>query len=99
MSVLREAKKLIEKKENWCQVKLVNILPDGKQFCSLGAVWAAHQNNDQNQKKCGFYLQRALESRKKPINIAAFNDTHTHAEVMQLWDEAIALEEACDERG
>lgn len=84
------AKKLIENPENWLQGEYCN----GKDidvstcFCSIGAV----------KKVLG---HAALSSDRNPATealgagfggfsyIAIYNDFHSHAEVMAMWDKAI----------
>ena len=37
-------------------------------------------------------LVKALPRRKRHLGIVSFNDTHTHSEVLALWDRAIEAE-------
>ena len=39
-------------------------------------------------------LVKALPRRKRHLGAASFNDTHTHSEVLALWDRAIEAEKA-----
>ena len=99
--ILRKAKALIDSPEKWLKGSYAadehgNALQIDNQiackFCSVGAL----------QKICDdanvyfgamFYLGRETSN-----NVAIFNDTHTHAEVMAKWDEAIALAETDEKK-
>lgn len=105
--VLRKARALIEKPENWTQGALSRspdgevCLPEEREavcFCSLGAIERVCVTGEQplaHTPAVG-YLKAALLARGESLQapIANFNDTHTHAEVLSLFDRAIAAAEA-----
>lgn len=97
--ILRKAKALIDTPEKWTQGTYArdsqdnasSILGDQAcKFCSLGAL---HKVSDSVYFSMN-YLEKIFGA---PID--AFNDTHTHAEVMAKWDEAIALAEDDEKEG
>lgn len=63
--------------------------PDAVCFCSIGAIECLSKNVDSWQ-------QRGALKDAVPIgsSIISFNDSHTHAEVMGVWNKAIATAEA-----
>lgn len=96
--ILRKAKALIDTPEKWTQKVYARDSNDNDvsyaansacKFCSLGAL---HRTSD------NLYLAMDYLGKRFGTFIDNYNDTHTHAEVMAKWDEAIALAEA-DERG
>lgn len=58
-------------------------------WCSIGALWKVA---DWASEECSTAMS-ALEP-DGPDSLLAFNDTHTHAEVLAMWDRAIAAESA-----
>lgn len=98
--ILKEAKKLIENPENWTQhayarTKHDQIIhvnsPLACKFCSLGAVEYLCDSN-WSDTPAVMFLAKAADG---PIGL--YNDNHTHEEVMQAWDKAIALAEQAEE--
>ena len=97
LELLQKARKRIEKPENWTQntfargVKrpLVNVIsPSALSWCAIGAC----------QAECSLHATwsayspaiTALSATKSAKNgISFFNDTSTHADVMEMYDEAI----------
>ncbi len=85
--VLIQARARIDTPDKWCQGKFW----DGNRCCMIGAIHSVGQTlgiagtpaaiafNTLRQFTCG--------------DTAKFNDTHTHAEVLEVFDKAIA---ACD---
>lgn len=101
--ILIEARKKIEKPENWTTKVFardkygVNVPcreDNAVCFCTLGALrrtcWKDH-----NFKWPSHHAEVALEMQME-FTIAHFNDNHTHAEVLAAWDRAIA---ACQALG
>ncbi len=103
LTTLRAARKLIEHEENWTtEVYARDKLGETVSFtddqaccwCASGAVYAIDDYWDEHND--------ALEELRISCNecygdryIAAFNDNHTHAEVLALFDITIArLEKA-----
>lgn len=67
------------------------VMPSSKEavcFCSLGAIEKVYLFNSLPYRIVKSRLEVALDGA-----IPAFNDTHTHEEVMAVWDKAIATAE------
>lgn len=95
--ILRKAKALIDTPEKWTQGFFaldINGKPVSEnefyacKFCSVGAILRTERVLT-NRIPAYDYLGKTMGT-----YIDKFNDTHTHAEVMAKWDEAIALAEA-----
>lgn len=99
LEILVAARALIEQPENWIQ-RIPTATRDGwpvgpgdrdaARFCAMGAItraglYCAHC--------AGASLELALPP-GAPASVAAFNDLSTHADVLALFDRAIALERA-----
>jgi hypothetical protein len=97
--LLVAARAVIEKPENWTQAAYAREGKDGRAvstnhpdatcFCSIGAVYRAA--ND-----LGLPRSEALSALGEQADkygyftIHSFNDSHTHEEVLALFDDAIA---------
>ena len=119
--VLRKARALIEKPENWTQGAYARGIDDaGKSIkdacslCTVGAVYAITNDlwvgGEKIFQRVLYWLGSALAGLGEPphdsaeknsqkdgehgLQVIAFNDTHTHAEVLALFDRAIAAAEA-----
>ena len=107
--VLRKARALIEKPENWTQGAYARGIDDAgksiKDACSLCAVGAVYAITDDLKaggekvfQRVLYWLGSALARPGEPpldsADVIAFNDTRTHAEVLSLFDRAIAAAEA-----
>lgn len=92
--ILRKAKALIDTPEKWTQKAIAReslgivVKFDAHNATRLDSLGALARVDFYNVGKPIGYLNQAMG------NIVTFNDTHTHAEVMAKWDEAIALAEA-----
>lgn len=94
-SVLIAARKMIENKKNWHQGGYARDA-DGEQchwtnehavaFCMMGAV---RRSLPARQKDCDG-PREAIEAQIRPLRVGEFNDSHTHAEVLAVFDRAIA---------
>lgn len=93
--VLIAARKKIEKPENWTQGTGAKDIegryadadsPEAVCWCSMGALYAVTASMP------GTYYNQAYEALRDVINdsIAMFNDTHSHADVIEIFDKAIA---------
>ena len=90
--ILIAARALIDTPEKWTQFESARNIngvgchprsPDAVCFCTLGAIDRACQD-DLNDYK-------ALQTLQSIVGMVAnFNDSHTHAEVLAAFDEAIA---------
>ena len=95
--ILQAARDLIAKPENWTQDDFAKAA-DGSGvdsnndkavcWCSLGALHKVSPPVEDNQTK---KLAKILLRKAMGGPIAAFNDAHTHEEVIAAWDEAIKL--------
>lgn len=99
---LRAAKALIDTPEKWMQGEYHDLPGDVKNsrcFCALGAIRRVHADLGEgtygNSSKANFYLEDALEAMDADeADVPSFNDTHTHEEVMQMFDKAIKIAES-----
>jgi hypothetical protein len=94
--ILKAAKAKIATPDAWTQGELARDSagewcgyydPDAKCFCSLGALLISARSPALTEAIK--YLEKVIPA----YTVLEFNDTHTHAEVMAKWDEAIALAE------
>lgn len=94
---LRAAKALIQNPDNWCKGAMRKPKADGTcRFCAAGAVnevcpvgvggWRITENLQ--VFKVLTDVVRGLP-REQSLSAPHFNDSHTHAEVMALFDKAI----------
>lgn len=103
-TILKRARKLIEKPGSWCQLAEARTR-DGEsiscgdsmatQFCALGAIWRATGQNDDAPTK---FLREAVGARYTlagPKSVANWNDAprRTHKQILKAFDKAIALAE------
>jgi len=99
--ILRKARAVIEKPENWtkgdfardAKLRPISALStDAQCFCTWGAIIRVSENAPQ-MNNAADALYRHLNH---PMDLDVFNDdeTTTHAEVLSLFDRAIAAEEA-----
>jgi hypothetical protein len=101
LEVLKAARALISDPARWCQDdyaiddRQVSTLPsdsDAGAWCAVGAIRAAAQENNQ----IVLPAQRVLAKPVTTIELVSeeaiieYNDSHTHAEVLALFDTAIA---------
>ena len=97
LQVLIEARKLIEKPENWTQGELArdeggtSCHPErGVRWCAEGAI----------QKATGdYYYYDIMKAITGDFALYKFNDTHTHAEVLAAFTRAIEAERARQQGG
>lgn len=92
--ILIEARKLIEKEENWCKrhyaldgagMSTNELFDNAVCFCALGAI-----NRSAGELLCCedgpvSVLTEAMGA----ATVHEFNDTHTHAEVLAAFDRAV----------
>lgn len=90
--ILTAARAIIEKPENWTQGYFARnksyspVHTDSAHACKFCAVGALHCIECDNWRDAFDYASRINPN----IPLADFNDTHTHAEVLAMFDEAIA---------
>lgn len=94
--ILKDARALIADEKNWTQDKVArdrrgySVSPESRRavcFCAIGALRKTCVDDDSL-----IYARDVLRDVAK-IPITEFNDTHTHAEVIALFDRAIARAE------
>lgn len=100
---LKAAKSLISDSANWIQEDYaqdgkgnsVKCIQEGVCFCSLGAIKKIRMEGwgDTDRTPESSYLSRAVILIDAGNSVLRFNDTHTHAEVMAMWDKAIEMAE------
>jgi hypothetical protein len=88
LDVLRAAREYISAPSRWAQ----GWYDEGGAVCAIGAVNVAMGR----QPDCNEIseAEEALRSAVSGDSVVDFNDSHTHAEVLTLFDRAIAIEEA-----
>lgn len=93
---LKLAKSLIADEKNWIKGasaknadgSVVSAWDDDAVcFCSIGAALKADTSMPGYMYDALFKACKVIDPNAR--NISQFNDTHTHAEVMQMWDIAI----------
>lgn len=89
---LKAAKALIDSPEKWTQGEYwrdaegnsVDRPVDAACMCSMGALLATP--GPAGPVACNYLMEACNDQ-----CVVEFNDTHSHAEVMQMWDKAIEL--------
>jgi hypothetical protein len=108
--ILRAAKALIEDPDHWVQGTyarpyreadpvnnhLMGNDPRATCWCSMGALQKALDGFSIDESWLKY--EKTLNKITEPVSMLTYNDTHTHAEVMKVWDRAIALAEAEEAR-
>ena len=96
LDLLREARQLLDDKSNRCQHHAVH--PDGRGKSILGAVGYRFYAVDHPDTMAAVQLLARVIGRGSSIYdgvfVQDFNDTHGHAEVLELLDKAMALAES-----
>ncbi len=98
---LQKARALISDPDCWCINRLSQIGPSGRmQYCAIGAVqqvavwgtWA--EAHTALAKVAAQRLDEPYHGMFSGKHIAEYNNSHTHAEVLSMFDEAIQSLEA-----
>ncbi len=95
LEILTQGLELIRDPKHWTQEHLARdsdgaplhfaSLAAACSWCSLGALIKVCPEID-----ASYYLaRRHLEQAAAPLSIDNFNDSHTHQQVVQLWEKAI----------
>ncbi len=85
------AKMLIDTQDKWCRHATSKSYPDGRtERCAFGALVAAINDRDRYLAAIEALMRAIPFSNTVAVSVERFNDTHTHAELMALWDRAIA---------
>jgi hypothetical protein len=93
LQVLIDAKKLIEKPDSWWPGRPRAEEWPPHQHCAMSAVGAAQYRHRWNCPEAldALALAAGLEADR---DIVQFNDTHSHADVLLMFDRAIEAERA-----
>ncbi len=89
---LIKAKEFIDTPDKWCQHAFSehNRLTGTTKYCSMGAldecIWRYARGNGKLLANMSYKLECAIDG----LCIGPWNDSHTHAQVMEAWDRAIA---------
>ena len=98
LETLKAARQLISDPAKWTQGEFARdatgyavrpINDDCVCFCALGAIAHVDKTHKLRGSAAEKYLSKLCE-KSRNISIGIFNDTHTHAEVLALFDAAIA---------
>jgi hypothetical protein len=96
LDLLREARQMLADESNWCQHHAVH--PDGRGKSVLGALGYRFYVTDHPDTMAAVQLLARVIGRGSSIYdsvfVQDFNDTHGHAEVLELLDKAMALAES-----
>lgn len=101
-NILRQAKSLIEDKSKWCRnayaftesgLRTTGYDADACKFCSIGALQRVLPLGTGGAPAEFTEAVVTLDRATEGSLIHTYNDNHTHAEVMRLWDNAISLAE------
>ena len=100
VEILTKAKQLIQDPANWTQGDWTEERDDHTCYCALGAIgkvvgcgWG-DVHNGQPAKLLKTVVSGDLRANE---TFAPYNDSHTHSEVMEAFDKAIALAQASGE--
>jgi len=93
-NILIKAKAVIANPDNWIQNSMAQGIdgwqtsvsdPQACKFCSVGAIYKVNGSMNSVTE----LARIALEKNTGGLSLDMFNDTHTHQEVMALFDTAI----------
>ena len=102
--LLRIARAKIAEPGTWIQNTLArNILdmkvdpptPSAVKFCLVGAVYQTEGTDVRGETNCLVYLEQALPDGWYDLEF--YNDSHTHQQVLDVYDRAIALAEQVEQ--
>lgn len=104
--VLRAARAKIERPECWIKgdyavsSSFIEVEPTDNNaicFCSKGALMAVVDEESLEAMQAEFFLERAIPDTGQREGVISYNDRMdtTHANVLALFDRAIALAEGC----
>ena len=103
LDLLRDARRLLAHEAEWCQ--LYTVHPSGRGRSVLGVMGAVgyrfYRVEHPDSQAAVLFLARAIgrgQGQHDAVFVQGFNDEHSHREVLDLLDKAIALAEADAER-
>lgn len=100
VEILKAARARIATPEHWCQGKMAvdaegNSVPvaspDAVRWCALGALYAVGARGREDQDAYAALLKQVHPMAFAPLS--TFNNTHSHSEVVAIFDRAIAATE------
>lgn len=77
--------------------KVLTSNPGAVKFCSLGAIMRNEYDERDQYVDMVFRKAAAIVKSETGFTITAYNDNHSHSEVMQLWDDVISVVNALEE--
>lgn len=98
LEVLKKAKKKIAKKKNWCQGVMARDKEgnptkyhggEAAKFCAMGAVYRVCYEHKMYWLDTSLDAMDLLEEQARTNDMIGYNDTHTHKEVLSIFDMAI----------
>jgi len=96
--ILKAARQLIEKREDWWDGRTRQSPP--LRLCAVRAVSVARHQYQSRGGLAGWFVLDALFAALPPgamaggdCDIARYNDTHSHEDILALFDRAIAATE------
>lgn len=101
IEILKAARDLIAKPENWTQgsyakrsddLETIPSDPDAVCFCSVGAIFKAGDASFKFSETLPFEIREAFGVAKEN-DLVKFNDSHTHSEVLDLFSKSISKAE------
>jgi hypothetical protein len=98
LSVLTKARALIARPENWCVDFFIEHHGSTTAYCARGAIFTALNFNEYEYDKSSCedkpYCEELIKALPAPWNktfmVADYNNTHTHEEVLAMFDKTIA---------
>jgi hypothetical protein len=97
LDILKRARARIADPEHWTQGEEARDAagrptdeggPDAVRRCAFAAIWVEEKPGELPEGNRPWEVLQALAA---PQCLSTFNDTHSHAEVLALFDRAIAL--------
>jgi len=97
--ILEEGRALLSKPENWTQrvaardihgIRVGSTEEYACSWCSYGALNKVDPDHGWQRSDAEEHLEQAAkELQPGCVSYVHFNDSHTHSEVLQMWDKAI----------
>ena len=91
IEILKAARDLIAKPENWTQGSYYEVKGGNHCYCALGAIDKVSDGGGAFPIEA--LIAKGFLERAGMQNVADFNDSHTHSEVIDLFSKAISSAE------
>ena len=91
--LLIDAKQRIKNPADWCQGTYGERWEKGagyEKLCSYGALNEETRDETESYYNAMMLFRDLVQEKGESGGLISYNDTHSHPEVMALWDEAIA---------